>query len=446
MKKTILLTVLAGLSTVSQLKADTDVYLTGSTAFRKNVYAAVQNMFSGTITYKYGSTVQGGDGSSGNGNPVWTMTGTAATIFTNAGTTNISGILTVHGNFTGSVQGIQDLESQSGIFYLDKNGLLSTNIPDVAFSDVYSASTAYPISSSYQEDEVAIQPFTFVKSSSTVAGMTNINNITWEQAKGLAKFGVLPLSAWSHNAADTNTSIYLVNRTKDSGTRRTTFAEVDYGFSQSVSIWVYNAGLPTFWTKYASATTSGSNTNQVIGNPGFANNNYGWGPGWVGGSDVQAQMELTSVSNTCVGYLSFADAQKADANARWAAVVSYNGIWPTAAGSGLTNNTGSSYNDFSPIIYGQYPFWATEVIDYPTTALPANGNLQLSQLGTSTTPGTFLGVLNAQATGSANPTAGSVEYEIWKSEGNAGGSFPNTAIRLSEMHASRANVGGILAP
>jgi hypothetical protein len=444
MKKTILLTLLAGLSTVSQLKADTDVYLTGSTAFRKNVYAAVQNMFATTPTFFYGTTLQGGDGTSGNGNPVWTMTGTAANIFTNAGTTNISGILTIHGNFTGSVQGIQDLESGSGIFYLDKTGLLSTNIPDVAFSDVYAASTSFPLPSdgSYNEDEVAVQPFCFVKSSSTFAGMTNISNVTWEQAKALCKGGTIPLSAWSHNAADTNNPIYLVNRTKDSGTRRTTFAEVDYGFSQSVSIYVYST-VSNIWTKYASATTTGNNTNQVIGNPGFANNNYGWGPGWVGGSDVQTQMKNSSVSNTSVAYLSFADAQKADAGARWAAVISYNGIWPTAAGSGITNNTGSSLNDFSPIIYGQYPFWATEVIDYPVNALPSNGNLQLSQLGTSTTPGTFLGVLNAQATGSATPSLGSVEYEIYKTETT---SPANTAIRLSEMHASRQNVGGILAP
>jgi hypothetical protein len=445
MKKTLLLTLLAGLSTVSQLKADTDVYLTGSTAFRKQVYAAVQNMFNGAPTIYYGNSAQGGDGTSGNGNPVWTMTGTAANIFTNGGSTNISGILNIHANFTGSVQGIQDLESQTPISYLDKNGVGVTNVPDVSFSDVYSSSTAYPISSAYNEDEVAVQPFAYCKSSSTFAGMTNINNVTWEQAKALVKGGQIPLSSWSRNVADTNTPIYIVNRTKDSGTRRSCFAEVDFGYSQSVSIYVYTA-YNTTWTKYAS-TVTGNNTNQVIGNQGYANNNWGWGPGWVGGSDVQAQLKRTETQNTCVSFLSFADAQKADANARWAAVVPYNGVWPTAAGSGITNNTGSSYNDFSPIIYGQYPLWATEIIDYPNTSLPSyNANLTLGQLGTSTSPGTFLGVLNNTPAAGVNPIPGSVDYEIWKSEGNAGGSYPNTAIRLSEMHASRQNVGGILAP
>ncbi len=57
MKKTLILTLLAGLVGTSQLRADTDIYITGSTAFRANVIAAVQKMFS-TIVVGYADTAQ----------------------------------------------------------------------------------------------------------------------------------------------------------------------------------------------------------------------------------------------------------------------------------------------------------------------------------------------------------------------------------------------------
>ena len=63
MKKTLLLTMALGLASVPSLLAgNVDVYITGSTAFRANVYTACQKLFTtgtGTTVY-YGDTAHGG--------------------------------------------------------------------------------------------------------------------------------------------------------------------------------------------------------------------------------------------------------------------------------------------------------------------------------------------------------------------------------------------------
>ncbi len=120
-------------------------------------------------------------------NYVWTISGTPISTLTNlTGST-----LTVHANFTGSVQGIKAVESgASATFtFLDNSGIdtlphVINKSSTIAFSDVFSASTAFPISafgSAYAEDTVAIQPFVFVKSSSPT--VNSITNVTWQQRK-----------------------------------------------------------------------------------------------------------------------------------------------------------------------------------------------------------------------------------------------------------------------
>ena len=173
-----ILTLLAGLVSTSQLQA-TDVFITGSTAFRANAWAACQKMFSGgspSITQVADTAgVAGGttDSYASGKNYVWTMSGAPASALT-----NISDTLTIHANFTGSVQGIKSVEQAQKLLFLDASGVdtiahVITNTPTIAFSDVFSASTAYPVTSGFGEDKVAIQPFVMVKSSSpTVSGIT----------------------------------------------------------------------------------------------------------------------------------------------------------------------------------------------------------------------------------------------------------------------------------
>ena len=84
MKKILLIT-LFGAVTASQLIAS-DLYITGSTAFRKQVYNACTKLYASGPSIVYDTAeVIGGDGTSSASNPVWTMTGTAASSITALG-------------------------------------------------------------------------------------------------------------------------------------------------------------------------------------------------------------------------------------------------------------------------------------------------------------------------------------------------------------------------
>lgn len=439
--KKILLATLLGAFSASQLMA-VDLYITGSTAFRKQVFAACQNLFSGgNPATQYDTTkALGGDGTSTSSNPVWTMTGNAATSVTNLGGASF----TIHANFTGSVQGCQTVENRVPIVFLKTDGTFVTNTPTIAFSDVSSKSTPYAVAGSYSEEEVAVQPFVMVKSTSTATAMNSITNITWEQIKSMHSLGSLPLSIWSGNAADYGTSVYILNRTKDSGTRRTTFAYVNAAFNETVTSYNYDVTNHTFYVPSGNALASaGEAAYAVIGGfAGYNNANLSWGPGYIGGGDIANAMKVNDVQNLSIAYLSLADAQKINTSINWSQVLPLNGVWPTAAGKAITSGT-TTTNDFTPICAGFYGLWSYEVVVYPNVdpnSLSTDQNLTHAQLGSQTTPGTILGVLD-RVTGS--PIAGSIDYEIQNSKSVSPGA---TAIRLADMTSSRAAVGGPISP
>ncbi|MGA2029930.1 MAG: hypothetical protein ABSG87_07635 [Verrucomicrobiota bacterium] len=442
MKKTLVLTLAASILGVSHLMASTvDLYITGSTAFRANVYNACASLYDGGApgTVVYGTSATGGNSpqSPVANNYQWTMSGSVGTaIPAFSGDT-----FNIHALFTGSVQGLQSVQQGIQLIFLDASGNPLTNTATIAFSDVASASTPYPVSSSFNEDAVAIQPFVFVKSIAASGDITSVTNITAEQLKYIVQNGKCPGFAWTHNPSDTGT-IYLINRTKDSGTRRTTFAEIGDQFGQSAQIYNFDATNFVFYkaTNVLDGAHGGSGGGVpsigVVGPAGNNNNNANstWGPGYVGGGDIKSELQVNNAANQAISYLSFSDA-KGVTGVNWSQVISYNGVWPTGLGSGLAGNT--STNDFSPVSEGLYPFWAVEVLVYPNAdPLNADQDLTASELAT------VLGVLNAQTViNGGSPTPGSIEYTIQQSE--AGGA---TAVRLAEMNASRQAVGGLITP
>ena len=448
MKKTLLLTLATGLVCATPLMADVDIYLTGSTAFRSNVHDACLKLFQSTPTKFYDTTgTIGGDGTSGNSNPVWTFTGTPTNSITALAT---AGQLTIHADFTGSVQGMQAAQNGVKIWYLSSTGGVVSNTATIAFSDNSSTATPYPVDgTSYNEEQVAVQPFVFVKSNNQGA-MTNINNITWEQVNYMIKAGRIPLASWTFRTNDMTNFVYLINRTKDSGTRRTTYAYAGYGYNQSQTTYNYDATNNVFYkaTNTLAASRGGVSNNivsyGVVGAPGVGGANLGWGSGYVGGGDVRSAVGVVNSNNLSIGYLSFSDARTVvnTAGSNWTQVVSLNGVWPTAAGAGLYGHTGT--NDFSPVTIGSYGNWGYEVVVYPLkdpSTLYADQNMLQSQVGDQNTAGTFLGVLDAVSAGAASP--GSLDFEIETSKTGGNGA---TAIRLGNMLSSRASVGGTVAP
>jgi hypothetical protein len=278
--------------------------------------------------------------------------------------------------------------------------------------------------------------------------VSNINNITWEQVEYGIPPGRLPLSAWTGKAADTNNFVYLMERTKDSGTRRTFTQGAYYQYNDTVGVWLFDY-TNHFWYQSTNltTTTTASSPNGVVGPAGFNSVNLNWGSGFVGGGDIRTSLGNTDPGNQALACLSIGDA-KSLGSSNWAQVITYNGLWPTGVGAGIHGNTATN-TDYSPIIAGFYPLWGFEVLVHPwnpsASATTISGqNLTYGQLGDNTTPGSFMGVFNAQSyQNGGGVSIGSIENEIILSQSAAGGA---TAIPLAQMINSRPNVGGTIYP
>jgi hypothetical protein len=449
MKKITLLTLALGMASVVPVPA-VDLYITGSTAFRANVYGACQKMFAGgaPTVVSYGDAAHGGDGTLSSGNTSWVMSGNASP---NVSVLN-SGPLVIHALFTGSIQGIQSVENLQPLVFAQPglNGVVATsfitNAATIAFSDTASAATPqYDVNnfSSIGEEQVAVQPFVFCKSLAPSGAVTGIGNVTWEQIRYAYLKGRIPFSSWTGKASDNNSYVYLLNRTLDSGTRVTTLAEVAYPYLQPTTIYNYDHTNTQFYLANNTVFSTVGRTNfGVIGAAaGNGNANLAWGPGYIGGGDLRTGLKYADLQNQSIGYLSFSDAKSAGP-VNWGSVLSYNGVWPTTNGVGITAGT-STYNNFAPVTSGAYPYWTYEVVVYP---INGNADVTATQLGDQTQAGTLLGVLDYQTLYS-NPggvtLAGSLENEIELSKTVSPGA---TAIRLSDMTASRGSVGGTIFP
>jgi hypothetical protein len=444
MKKTLLLAVAASLIGASPLMA-ADLYITGSTAFRSNVHDACQKLFTSFTEYT-GTAATGGDSKTGNAAAQWTLTGTPI-----AGL-GVSAPFTIHALFTGSIQGVQTVEQGTKLLFLDSSGNKMTNTPTIGFSDASSLASPYPVDgANYQEEQVAVLPFVMVKSAAGGV-MNSITNITWDQYRTMISLGRLPLSSWTGKASDTGTYIYMIKRTKDSGTLRTETAEAGYAFGTGATVYLYDVTNNLFYkgtNLLNSSTGGGTGGGASIGVVGPAGNNNAnlsstWGPGYVGGGDIGTVMKNNNANNLSITFLSMSDS-KSLTGATWSQVIPFCGVWPTAAGPGIA---GATTNDFTPYTIGTFPLWGYEVLVYPLAdprQLHDDQNLTASQLGDQNTSGTILGVLDNIQGGT--PLAGSLENEIENTKTGAGGTTaPATAIRISDMHATRIIVGGPIFP
>lgn len=451
MKKTLLLTLALGLAGASSLVAGTvDVYITGSTAFRANVYTACTKLFVGSApTIYYADANHGGANGAGNSSTAsWVMTGTPISTLT-----NIQGdTLVVHGFFTGSIQGIQATEQGTKLTWAAPIGSPGnnatsyvTNTPTIGFSDASGTASPFPATGNFVEENVCVQPFVWVKSTAVSGAVTTISNMTWEQIEFGIPSGRIPLSAWSYKNSDTNTFVYLMQRTKDSGTRRCETQGAYYQYNDAVGIYIYDPTNASFYTPTVSTNfglgfaAAGAG---VIGTegPGLGNANMNWGFGYIGGGDIKNTLNQNNAANQAIAMLSMNDS-KGVGSANWNNVMSYNGIWPTAAGNGIHGNAGT--NDYSPITLGYYPLWGFEVLVFSTRPdLIGDQDITPTELGDEFTPGSFMGVFNAQSFNNNGVfTVGSIENEIILSQ-PAGA----TGIPLAEMVNTRPSVGGTIYP
>ncbi|MGD1086206.1 MAG: hypothetical protein ABSA47_15835 [Verrucomicrobiota bacterium] len=362
-----------------------NIFITGSTAFRKQVF--------NSLGADMGLTVQYADTASSNS---FTFTGTVSDPNSIGFSTGVSGIVgksvTVFCTFSGSTEGVNtlvtpgqvitytNLSSQSAFTF----GL--TNYPngaDLAFSDVSQLATVYA-SSPVQLNEilsadaistgtyqgVAVQPFVWAANEQAL--LAGVTNMTPNIVQGLYANGTLGLSYWSGKASDYTTPVYAVGRTNDSGTRVTALADDYLNVNSTLSQYELSG-----------------NTWVSVGNNGYSS-----------GGSVATSLQ-NNVAPAAVAYLGMADANNLSANGGLGGPISFQGTSPGAIGAW----------NLTQVENGQYTFWAYE-------------HLYSNPSASAFTTGTFAPAL-VQALG----------YEIAHAS-------PQTAILEGSMNVYRNQDGG----
>jgi hypothetical protein len=319
MKKLLTLLTLGALVTAGTVQAQIDFYITGSTAFRANTYRSIRAMYvsqGGSLTGQ--NPADGGGNASGSNVVTW-----AGTMPTSFG----SQVVTIHASYSGSAAGVQALvQNLSLTFYASAtagNGTVASHQADLALSDVFQTSTAYQ-KPALSDSTVGVQPFTYTKSATTPAGVTNI---TIQQLQALQSGGVEPLSYFTGNAADDATLIYLTGRDPSSGTRIT--SQLDSLFIGSPLLWAPDAGCT--WSTFT---------------------------GFSSGSGVAGV--LNGTCGPAIGYLGVADSKTVNSGLN---ILSYDGVKPFY---GLVTAP-----DWTPVIKGLYSFWSYEHL-FSRSSPPAN--------------------------------------------------------------------------
>lgn len=402
MKKLLTISALTLLGAGSMFAAS-DIYITGSTAFRANCFDACKLLYDG------GDAASKNNGTAGtpqNSDTRWTMTGTMNALFPGSGT------VTIHGNFTGSAQGMHAMANKDLLVFL-KNAaqgdtVLVTNAATCAFSDVASKATIAPLDGNlFFEKPVCVLPFVYCKAKVT-SGVSTVTNITFQQTTDFLPNGQAPLSFFTGNPADADTTVYNVIRSLDSGTRCFSTAEARL------------VGTPNVY--YFDETGAGGYS--------IASTNMGpalYGPGYVGGGDVKRVLNENFANNQAIGCLGLSDAVGVG-GVPYGNILAYDGVFPIKGEiSGATPAT----NDFAPITTGQYSLWSFEVLAYPQNA----------QFGTYTDQNITYTLLSniLNKLGGAGP--GSIDETIRLSQATGA-----TAVRLGDMLVDRLSVGGAISP
>ena len=238
-KQTTLALALAAIA-VTSAKAS-DVYVAGSTAFRKNFELGIKAS---------GYTLIASSGSSLSDSSTWT--GASQNLWSNNG-------IFVHTSWVGSEAGVQSALSH-GLVSANANpytygkvafipntatntnsAITDTNLADIAGTDCSSAISRFQKASKtfingskvtfpstgYHDVQVGVQAFSFMADQSFTN--TGVVSITGNAAKVLFQYGNIPLSLISGKASDSTNTVWLTGRNADSGTRITAFNEVGYG-------------------------------------------------------------------------------------------------------------------------------------------------------------------------------------------------------------------------
>ena len=291
----------AVLGVAGSLNAQTVIDITGSTAGRAAVHAAIRTVLANETFVFTGSNINGASKALFKGD----ISGTPVTIRT---------------SWSGSAAGVRDVAQNNSAVWFPNTAIntvalngtavaMSNNsantvqdTAEIAFSDVFQSSTIYG-TPALTDVTVGIIPFKFFTSSDVNGAFTNISP---SQAKYLWGNGYIPLAMLSGDNADQATFLFATGRDPESGTRITAMAEIGYG--------VFNAVQ-----QYQPTITTGAVTAINIWPAGtYAEGNGGY----TSGSSVKTALEATAFASGfgLISYLGSSD---------WSGVaeeLTYNGV------------------------------------------------------------------------------------------------------------------------
>lgn len=324
-----------GLSMASFAQAE-EIYLTGSTAARAAVYATMMNpgsVFTAAPTFTgfggsgAGDTYMAFQGNLLNGNPCtincyWS--GSEAGI-ANVGTPG----MTVSTFMADSVM--------NGLDNAGTPGTLQSAQVDVCMADnaqSYSPAGANLDNGNLTGAEVGVVPFKWLRNNAIWQG----NNVTDSQIHQALGVKGAVLAAFTGNAGDTNSYIYVAGRDASSGTRVNALGECGWGITTPVNQVMLSGGL-------MQVEAVGRNGNIYIGN--YGQSSGGTLAKSLVNTSASADMVHTNITGfSVIAYLGVSDANTATGPSYGAVVLNYDGVPYSVAA----------------IEEGQYGFWGNEYV------------------------------------------------------------------------------------
>ena len=354
MKSCFKLAAVALFASATIASADAEIRLTGSTAFRSAVHAALlNNVFTTLDRYAHS-------------NPQGQLDNATKAVFKGS-VANITGTTTIRVTWSGSGSGTASVANQSNVSYLTDANLVAAGenfnksasanqTAHIALSDIYQGATSAQ-TPPLDDVTVAVIPFTWVVNNSANSENNKITSITAQQARALFTTGNQPLSLFTGNAADTR-RVYVTGRNTGSGTRVTYLAETKYGYSIPVHQFQITAtnGAVTELREWPTATLVPSNGGDaLVGNGGYSgadlvaaalSNSSSSGVTIKNGAGVTADSNQSVIIATCIGLADAASIFTATVPGK---VVAYDGV-----------TFASIAADQDKIINGSYTMWGYE--------------------------------------------------------------------------------------
>jgi hypothetical protein len=394
---------LLALLSVATLHAQTEVYITGSTAFRGNAADAIRNIYDAVPAVQI----------------AWSNNGTSLEAANQAiYVGNIGGVSTnVHTSWSGSEAGIQTVAGAptfnvnflpdstcptncSGGSGTSVAAGTDAHVPQVAFSDTFQSTSQFNgtfNSVSYASLGEAAgtsaghgSPVGVVIFKWCASNGAPFTNMTSELARALYSNGRRPLALFTGNNADESKLVVAMGRNPDSGTRLTSFAETGIGALSTVSQFQPQDSTSTL-VKTTNATIS-----KFVVWPQETINGITVTPfhsGYSSGGDLSKAMRavttdpvpvtvgLTTGSYaaanlTRVAYLgtSDADGNLLNGTTNVGVELSFNGV--------SLGNVGGNYNNSTVLTEGNYTFWGYEHVLYNTSTIASDVKLVADTLAT----------------------------------------------------------------